>query len=95
MVGLPKQSGPYEAIKWALDRLAVDTVQVSSTEAAVNACIHSTKKDSSASTGDGVGKNSILFNNVGTKGPSVAEYPNLVIIDARATKIIDFEKVAR
>ena len=93
VIALPKNGSQYEAAKWALDRLNVDSVQVSTTEEVLKACFINR---------DGCGsKKGSIFNNVSgnNAAPSSenkeAIVPNLVILDARSSKQIDCDAIAR
>ena len=97
IVGLSKQSSTYEAVKWALDRLGIESSYSQTTEGCINSCVVSSSTLTSA--GNNLNTTAI-HNNTSTNTSShlnkrEALFPSLVLLDLKATKDLDPESVSR
>ena len=95
IVGLPKQSTTYDAVKWALDRLNIETVHCQTTESCINSCVVA-----SLTTTPGNNLSSLTHNNATTNTSNYSNKrealcPSLVLLDLKATKDLDPEAVSR
>ena len=95
IVGLSKQSTTYDGVKWALDRLNIETVHCQTTESCINSCVVS-----SLTTTPGNNLSSLTHNNATTNTSNYnnkreALCPSLVLLDLKATKDLDPEAVSR
>ena len=95
ILGLSKQSTTYDGVKWALDRLNIETVHCQTTESCINSCVVS-----SLTTTPGNNLSSLTHNNATTNTSNYnnkreALCPSLVLLDLKATKDLDPEAVSR
>ena len=98
ILGLSKQSTTYDAIKWALDRLGIESTHVQSTEACINACVETIPGIAHSTFTPGNNLNTSVHNNTTTSSPlskKEALCPSLVLLDLKATKELDPETVSR
>ena len=95
VVGLSKQSSTYEAVKWALDRLGIESTHSQTTEGCINSCVVSS---SSLTSGNNLNPTTIHNNTTNTSShlnKREALFPILVLLDLKATKDFDPESVSR
>ena len=80
-------------MKWALDRLGIETTHCQTTEGCINSCVV-------ASLTSGNNLNTITHNNATTNTSSYSNKrealcPSIVLLDLKATKDLDPEAVSR
>ena len=95
---MSKQSTTYEAVKWALDRLGIESTHVQTTEACINACVETIPGISHSTVTPGNNLNTSVHNNTTTSShlsKKEALCPSLVLLDLKSTKDLDPETVSR
>ena len=98
VLGLSKQSTTYDAIKWALDHLRVETIHAHTTDSCINACVKTIpgSKNSTQTTENNLSATTHNSTpNLSHSNKREAFRPRLVILDLKTTKDFNPENVAR